>query len=84
MKTKPLTEQELLSRYKHVVRGTLRSNKKLGKNQVKIRTYGPNGRPDGKTRVVATSDLHQCFWQETMKGKIKPDIRKKIRKTVVR
>lgn len=39
------------------------------KQVCQIRTRGVDGQFDGKTRWIATSDLHQCFWTvETKKA----------------
>ena len=39
------------------------------KQVCQINTVGVDGQPDGKTRWIATSDLHQCFWTvETKKA----------------
>ena len=74
-----LTEADLLARgYKHIVRGTLRMDHNSNKQIVKIRTFGPDGKYDGKSRWVFTSDLHQCAWTETGKDEIAPAVRKRI------
>jgi hypothetical protein len=57
-----LTEEDLVAKYgkKRIIQGTLRFNRHLNKQVVKIRTYDRSGRRfDGNTRVVATSDLFQ-------------------------
>ena len=38
------------------------------KQVCQIRTVGIDGQPDGNTRWIATSDLHQCFWTEATKA----------------
>lgn len=74
-----LTEADLIARgYKHIVRGTLRFDNHLNKQIVKIRTFGADGKYDGKTRWVATSDLHQCAWTENGKREIAPVVRERI------
>jgi hypothetical protein len=58
---KRLTEEMLLAKgHSHIVPGTLRWNPEQSKQVVTINTFGLDGKPDGNTREVATSDLHQC------------------------
>ncbi len=77
--THSLTEGDLLAKgHKHIVRGTLRFNRKLNKQTVVIRTRGMNGRFDGDRRTIATSDLHQTFW--TVETKKEMDRIKKAEK----
>lgn len=78
-----LTEADLLARgYHHIVRGTLRFDTNLNKQVIKIRTFGADGRYDGKTRWIATSDLHQCAWTDKGKDDIAKTMRRQILVTI--
>ena len=50
-------EAALIKKYKHIVPGSLKFSKVNNKQQVTINTFGINGKPDGNTRVIFTSDL---------------------------
>lgn len=50
-------EATLIKKYKHIVPGSLRFSKATNKQMVTINTTGIDGKPDGQTREIATSDL---------------------------
>lgn len=50
-------EAALCKKYKHIVPGSLRFSKANNKQMVTINTVGIDGKPDGNTRDVFTSDV---------------------------
>jgi hypothetical protein len=76
---KRLTEADLRVKYPHIVEGTLRYDTEglhLNKQTVEIKTRGLDGQFDGKTRRIATSDLHQVFWTEDTKAEMDKERRR--------
>jgi len=76
---KRLTEADLRAKHPHIVEGSLRfdlDGTHANKQTVEINTRGLDGKPDGNTRRIATSDLHQVFWT--------PEVAKEIRKEKMR
>lgn len=70
---KRTTEEVLLAKWQHIVPGSLRfdtEGKHANKQTVEVQTRDLYGNPDGQTRRVATSDLHQCFWTVETKGQL--------------
>ena len=58
---KRLVEADLIAKgHTHIVPGSLRFDTDANKQKVTINTVDENGIPDGNTREIATSDLHQC------------------------
>jgi hypothetical protein len=77
--SKRLSEEALLAKHPHIVKGSLRfdlDGTHANKQTVEINTRGLDGQPDGNTRRIATSDLHQVFWT--------PEVAKEIRKEKMR
>ena len=86
VKIKPrLTEADLVAKgHTHIVPGTLHYDPVDNKQKVTINTRGVDGQPDGNTRVIATSDLHQVFHTVVTKiamDKIKLREKRKDRKS---
>ena len=77
-----LTMNDINARgYKHVVPDSLRfhnTGRYAGKQTVQIFNFGSNGKRDGTTRRIATSDLHQCAWTAARKEDIEPSMRNEI------
>lgn len=57
-------EDELLGKYPHLIKGTLRFNDKTNKQEGEIKCQHPGC---DKTRIVATSDMHQVSMCEDHK-----------------
>ena len=67
------SEAELIKSYPAIVPGSLRFEHAgywAGKYTIQIHTIGPNAKPDGQLRRLATSDLHQTPWSESAKAEL--------------
>lgn len=69
-------EADYIKEYPHIVKGSLRYDAKLLKQVVTIKTIGINGKFDGDTREIATSDLHHTRHTE--------DVAKQVRLSKIR
>jgi len=65
-------EASLIAKHgSRIVPGTVHRAKNGTKMMVTINTLGLDGKPDGGTRVVATSDVFQCLHQKGVKKALK-------------
>jgi hypothetical protein len=73
-KSRRASEADLIAKYPHIVEGSLRYETEgthAKKQTVEINTRGSDGEPDGNTRRIATSDLHQVFHTEEVAEEVK-------------
>lgn len=64
-------EAYYVKQYPHIVKGSLRFDKKHAKQMVTIKTVDANGKLDGNTRDVATSDLHHTIHTEEVAKEVR-------------
>lgn len=64
-------EEHYTKRYPHIVKGSLHFDKKHAKQVVTIKTVDANGKPDGNTREIATSDLHHTRHTEEVAKEVR-------------
>lgn len=73
-KSRRRSEADYIAKYPHIVEGSLRYEEEgthAKKQTVEINTVGIDGKPDGNTRRIATSDLHQVFHTEEVAKEVK-------------